>query len=84
MPEEEKTESHPPPRWDIVNKAYDMIDGDMDKMVNDLKMNYLELGIVMMMVNEKLSQEKIALYLQYMKDEGEPAPKENKKDSYIG
>ena len=32
MPEEEKAESHPPPRWDIVNKAYDMIDGDMDKI----------------------------------------------------
>jgi hypothetical protein len=73
--------SHPPPRWEIVNKAYDMLDSDMDKMVNDLNMNYLELGIVMMMVNEKLNQEKVALYLEYLKQED---TKEEKKDSYIG
>jgi len=81
---EEKTESHPPPRWDIVNKAYDMLDSDMDKMVNDLSMNYLELGIVMMMVNEKLSQEKVALYLEYLKEEGTKEDKNPTKDSYIG
>jgi len=83
MSKEEPHESHTPPRWDIVTKAYDMLDSDMDKMVNDLSMNYLELGIVMMMVNEKLNQEKVALYLEYLKEE----TKEDKnptKDSYIG
>ena len=84
MAKEEEHGSHPAPRWDIVNKAYDMLDSDMDKMVNDLSMNYLELGIVMMMVNEKLSQEKVALYLEYLKEEGTKEDKNPTKDSYIG
>ena len=40
MAKEEEHGSHPAPRWEIVTKAYDMIDADMDKMVNDLSMNY--------------------------------------------
>lgn len=70
-------EDNPPPRWDVVTKAYDVIDGEIDKMVNDNKMNMLELSIVFMMVNKRLGQQDIGMYLEYVRDEHEQSAKDS-------
>ena len=62
MAEEEK--GHPEPQWKVINKMYDEVDDLMTKTITDNKMNFLEIGIVMMMLEEKFAQTKTMLYLQ--------------------
>ena len=62
MAEEEK--GHPEPQWKVINKMYDEVDDLMTKTITDNKMNFLEIGIVMMMLEEKFEQTKTMLYLQ--------------------
>lgn len=64
MAEEDK-EDHPAPRWDIVIKVYDKIDDLLTKSIVDKEMNFLEIGIIMMMLDEKILQNKTSLYMQY-------------------
>ena len=64
MAEEDK-EDHPAPRWDIVMKVYDEIDDLLTKSILDKEMNFLEIGIIMMMLDEKMLQNKTSLYMQY-------------------
>jgi hypothetical protein len=64
MAEEDK-EDHPAPRWDIVIKVYDKIDDLLTKSIVDKEMNFLEIGIIMMMLDEKMLQNKTSLYMQY-------------------
>ena len=61
----EAKEDHPPPRWDTVMKTYDKIDDVLTKAILDNEMNFLEIGIVMMMLDEKMLQNKTSLYIQY-------------------
>ena len=61
----EAKEDHPPPRWDTVMKTYDKIDDVLTKAILDNEMNFLEIGIVMMMLDEKMLQNKTSLYMQY-------------------
>ena len=68
MAEEEN--SHPEPQWKVINKMYDEVDELMTKHISDNKMNFLEIGVVMMMLEEKFAQTKTMLYLQ-MGVEGE-------------
>ena len=62
---EEAKEDHPPPRWDTVMKTYDKIDDVLTKAILDNEMNFLEIGIIMMMLDEKMLQNKTSLYMQY-------------------
>ena len=62
MAEEEN--KHSEPQWKIINKMYDDVDDLMTKSITDNKMNFLEIGIVMMMLQEKFAQTKTMLYLQ--------------------
>ena len=68
------------PRWDIVNKLYNKIDETIDTAFADNKCSFLEIDITLLLVKEKLSQQKhemYALYLQGKDDEEEP--KDEKK-----
>ena len=56
--------NHPEPQWEVINKMYDDVDELMTKNITDNKMNFLEIGIVMMMLEEKFAQTKTMLYLQ--------------------
>jgi len=60
----EKENEHPEPQWKVINKIYDDVDKLMTKTIEDNKMNFLEIGIVMMMLEEKFQQTKTMLYLQ--------------------
>ena len=66
----EEKDDHPEPQWKVINKMYDGVDDLMTKFITDNKMNFLEIGIVMMMLEEKFAQTKTMLYLQ-MGAEGE-------------
>jgi|TARA_R110000824_G_scaffold12395_3_gene54349 uncharacterized membrane protein YvbJ len=61
------------PRWDVVNTMFNKMDGVLDECIKEKSMNFLEVGIVMLMVNEKLTQEKTNIYLQYLRDESDKA-----------
>ena len=61
------------PRWNIVNKLYSKIDKTLDTAFIDNKCSFIEVEIVMLMVNEKLTQEKTNIYLQYLRDESDKA-----------
>ena len=65
MAKEKDKDDHPPPRWDLVMKTYDKIDEVLTKSILDNEMNFLEIGMVMMMLDEKMLQNKTALYMQY-------------------
>ena len=78
------------PRWNIVEKLYNKIDKTIDTGFADNKCSFLEIEITLLMVTEKLSQQKhemYSLYLQHKDDEEEPkdekkaADKKEKKDA---
>ena len=52
----EEKDSHPEPQWKVINKMYDDVDELMTKNITDNKMNFLEIGFVMMMLEEKFAQ----------------------------
>jgi len=60
----DKEKEHPEPQWKVINNMYDDVDELMTKFITDNKMNFLEIGIVMMMLEEKFAQTKTMLYLQ--------------------
>ena len=61
---------HPEPQWKVIEKMYQDVDSIMTKTIEDNKMNFLEIGVVMMMLEENFQQTKPMLYLQ-MGAEGE-------------
>tara|TARA_Y100001949_G_scaffold132631_1_gene114118 strand:+ start:481 stop:732 length:252 start_codon:yes stop_codon:yes gene_type:complete len=60
----EEKDDHPEPQWKVIEKMYDEVDDLMTKHIQDNKMNFLEIGVVMMMLAEKFEQTKTMLYLQ--------------------
>ena len=66
----EEKDDHPEPQWKVINEMYDEVDELMTKHIQDHKMNFLEIGVVMMMLEEKFQQTKTMLYMQ-MGAEGE-------------
>jgi hypothetical protein len=60
----EEKDDHPEPQWKVINKMYDEVDELMTKHIQDHKMNFLEIGVVMMMLEEKFQQTKTMLYMQ--------------------
>ena len=62
------------PRWNIIDKLYNKMDKALDKAFIDNKCSFLEVEITMLMVQEKLSQQKHELYNMYLEQ------KEDKKE----
>jgi hypothetical protein len=54
------------PRWNIIDKLYNKVDKALDKAFIDNKCSFLEVEITMLMVQEKLSQQKHELYNMYL------------------
>jgi hypothetical protein len=52
------TEHDHEPRWNIIDKLYNKMDKALDKAFIDNKCSFLEVEITMLMVQEKLSQQK--------------------------
>ena len=66
------------PRWDIIEKLSDKIDEDIDEAFRVNRMSFIEVDIALLMLREKLGQQKMELYNMYMKqeveDKGEDKP----------
>ena len=54
------------PRWNIIDKLYGKMDKALDKAFIDNKCSFLEIEITMLMIQEKLSQQKHELYNMYL------------------
>jgi len=54
------------PRWNIIDKLYNKMDKTLDKAFIDSKCSFLEIEITMLMIQEKLSQQKHELYNMYL------------------
>ena len=68
------------PRWNIVNKVYNKIDKTFDTAFVDNKCSFLEIEIVMLMVTEKLCQQKHEMYSLYLKHKEEDKVEEKLKE----
>ena len=71
------------PSWNIVEKIYNKIDKTIDTAFTDNKCSFLEIDIALLMVTEKLSQQKhemYSLYLEHKDEEEEPKDEKKAKD----
>ena len=64
------------PRWNIIDKLYNKMDKALDKAFLDNKCSFLEVEITMLMVKEKISQQKHELYSMYLKQKDEDVKEE--------
>ena len=67
------------PRWNIIDKLYGKMDKALDKAFLDNKCSFLEVEITMLMVQEKLSQQKHELYSMYLKQKDEDVKEDEKE-----
>ena len=67
------------PRWNIIDKLYGKMDKALDKAFIDNKCSFLEVEITMLMVQEKLSQQKHELYNMYLESKEENKEEEATK-----
>ena len=67
------------PRWNIIDKLYNKMDKILDKAFIDNKCSFLEVEITMLMVQEKLSQQKHELYNMYLESKEENKEEEATK-----
>ena len=78
--DDDHTHEHEP-RWDVIEKLHNKMDDDIDEAFRVNRMSFIEVDIALLMLHEKLSQQKIELYNVYMKQEGDhKEDKESKKD----
>ena len=80
MSSHDHTHEHEP-RWDVIEKLHNKIDDDIDEAFRVNRMSFIEVDIALLMLHEKLSQQKVELYNVYIKQEGDHKEnKEPKKD----
>jgi len=71
------------PRWNIIDKLYNKMDKALDKAFIDNKCSFLEIEITMLMVSEKLSQQKHELYNMYLENKEKDKEEEDHKDKEV-
>lgn len=69
----------PEPRWDIVTRFYNIVDDGITEMYKSDKITYGEIEIAMMMMNDKILQQKMTLMNEYLKSENEEENKAEEK-----
>ena len=84
-------EETPTPRWSVVNDLYDVLDEGINKLYKDSNITYAEIEFAIIMMQEKLLQQKITLMHAYLHSENEETkiskednvePKPEPKDLY--
>ena len=68
------------PRWDVIEKLSNKIDEDIDEAFRVNRMSFIEVDIALLMLREKLGQQKMELYNMYFQQKEEPE-KEQTKDA---
>ena len=82
MPKEEKGSV---PRWDVIEKLHDKIDKCIDSAYKKDNLSIVEVDIALLMIDEKINQQKMELYNVYFKqlDENKTAePKDAPANVY--
>jgi len=73
MPEEgnrkDGKDSTPEPRWNVITELYSGFDKVLGEKENDKDLTFFEIQASILMLTEKVNQEKMNMYLQYLKDE---------------
>ena len=83
MAEEEHHEHEHKPRWELIEKLHDKIDDNIDKAYKEDKLSFMEVDFALLMISEKINQQKIELYNLYMKDhDGDMPPKDSPDSMY--
>ena len=68
---EDKITHEHEPRWDVIEKLHDKLDGEIDEAFRVNRLSFIEVDIALLMISEKIAQQKIELYNVYMKQEGD-------------
>ena len=55
------------PRWDVIGKLHDKIDGEIDEAFRVNRMSFIEIDIALLMLNEKLNQQKEVVLAEDLK-----------------
>ena len=55
----------PNPRWNVINKLYDAIDNDIVDISEKEKMNFIEIGMALHMVNKKIEYEQFKVMFEF-------------------
>lgn len=65
------------PRWDKIDNLYSKFDTILDDAFTKDELNFLEVQIAMMMINEKLQEEKFRVYAAYLTSENDEKKADN-------
>ena len=58
-PKDEKEESPHMPRWETISELYDILDKEFVEYGQDHDMTFIEMDLVLYMLNEKIFQQKV-------------------------
>jgi len=64
-----KNDDTPIPRWDIISELYNGFDEVLHKREDDKLLTFFEIQASIMMLNEKVNQEKLNMYISYVNSE---------------
>ena len=83
MAEDDHDEHEHKPRWDKIEKLHDVIDKSIDDSFKKDSLSFMEVDFALLMINEKIAQQKIELYNLYMKEhDGDLPPKDSPATMY--
>lgn len=57
------------PRWEVIDKLYNEVDDVITKYIEKESCVFIEVDIALMMIKEKLNQNKTNLYIQFINEE---------------
>ena len=63
------TDDYYEPRWDIVNKLFNEFDRVLSKLKDEENMTVFEVQTSLLMITEKIEQQKFIVYSLCLKDE---------------
>ena len=69
-------------RFDVINKLYDKIETEMETVQKEEKLTFFEIEVALMMIKEKLSQEKYEIYSNIRSDVDTGVPKKDVPDGF--
>ena len=63
------TDDYDQPRWDVVNKLFNEFDNVLSKLMKEENMSVFEIQTSLLMLSEKIEQQKFIVYSLCLKDE---------------
>ena len=63
------TDDYDQPRWDVVNKLFNEFDNVLSKLMKEENMSVFEIQTSLLMLSEKIEQQKFIVYSQILKNE---------------